>query len=73
MLTISIGIGPKCTQPNDDLWVLGGGTAPFILKRSDAESSMEYILKGHCYVHGIMQGEAMSRGDVRDVRECILI
>lgn len=65
-----LGIGPSCTQPDDELWVLGGGAAPFILTRSNAECSLEYRLKGHCYVHGIMQGEGVSDAGVRD---CILV
>jgi hypothetical protein len=54
-----IGTGPRHAQPGDLVCVLYGGQTPFVLRR-DAEGKFRFI--GDCYVHGIMEGEALDLG-----------
>lgn len=46
---------PKVTQPGDVVCVLFGGKLPFCLR----PLGDRYLLVGECYVHGLMNGEAM--------------
>jgi hypothetical protein len=58
-----MGIGPQAMKPGDFVYVISGGCVPYILrlqeKRPPEEGSL-YVLVGECYVHGIMDGEAMA-------------
>jgi hypothetical protein len=59
-----IGLGPPNTRVGDEVFILDGGTVPFLL-RSERESLRffvgelhnPYTLVGDCYVYGIMDGE----------------
>lgn len=59
-----IGIGPPDAKPGDQVWVLSGGQVPFVLRKADADAI--YSLVGDAYVHGIMDGEAVS--DTREMQ-----
>ncbi|KAI9702711.1 MAG: hypothetical protein M1820_006095 [Bogoriella megaspora] len=66
-----MGLGPPEMQDGDLIVVLVGGHTPFIIRKAnkqevDANSGRKqcYTLIGDCYVHGIMDGEAM-----KDVQE----
>lgn len=62
---MGLGYAPR---EGDEVWVLFGGTVPFILRRTSRLG--EYSLIGDCYVHGIMDGERMTdlkEGDVATV------
>lgn len=52
-----IGLGPQTMRVNDIVVVLHGGKWPFVLRpKGDV-----YKFIGHCYVHGIMYGEAVQK------------
>ncbi|KAE8416009.1 hypothetical protein BDV36DRAFT_310537 [Aspergillus pseudocaelatus] len=76
-----IGLGPVGVQPGDEIWLFATARTPFILRRpsegslkretlgsnsSTAESECRTFI-GETYVHGIMNGEAMRKGDFRPV------
>ena len=48
-------LGPEVTRPGDIVCVLFGGKLPFCLR----PLGDRYLLVGECYVHGLMNGEAM--------------
>lgn len=48
---------PRKSQPRDSICILYGSSVPFILRK--LENGWENI--GECYVHGIMNGEALDR------------
>ncbi|KAH7392687.1 heterokaryon incompatibility protein-domain-containing protein [Pyrenochaeta sp. MPI-SDFR-AT-0127] len=50
-----LGVGPDTTCAGDLVVVLFGGRVPFILR----QHGNYYILLGECYIHGIMDGEAI--------------
>ncbi|KAM0428826.1 hypothetical protein ACHAPT_006626 [Fusarium lateritium] len=50
-----LGLGPKSTREGDEVWILAGADAPFILRRRENE---RYTLIGEAYVHGAMFAEA---------------
>lgn len=55
-----IGVGPQTMQSGDLVAILYGSSVPFILRRStkySMEATHEFV--GDCYVHGIMDGEAV--------------
>lgn len=53
---------PPVTRLNDEIWIIQGCRLPVVLRRNeDARLGGEYRLVGACYVHGIMDGEALQR------------
>lgn len=65
-----IGLGPKWMQPGDEVWVLSGGTVPFIFRPlsfrniegrgvEQPNSQKHHVVVGDCYIQGIMFGEAV--------------
>jgi hypothetical protein len=59
-----IGLCPAGTRPGDEVVVLTGCSAPVILheQKYSIFAGQQYITPGHCYVNGIMAGEAMGFG-----------
>lgn len=55
----SIGIGPKSTQPGDQIALVMGCRVPLVLR----QHGDFYRLVGPCYVAGMMQGEAVRDGE----------
>jgi hypothetical protein len=62
-----LGLGNP--QVGDEIWVLLGGNVPFVL-RPDTETECRYLV-GDCFVHGIMDGEALT-GLEKKMRTVIL-
>lgn len=54
-----MGIAPENSKQGDIVCILVGGRAPFILR---ATAKGGHHLVGECYVHGIMDGEALDDG-----------
>lgn len=54
-------LGPDSLEPGDAIVVLYGGLSPFALRRRGPRSEDGWIVIGECYVHGMMNGEAMTR------------
>ncbi|KAF5235708.1 hypothetical protein FANTH_11587 [Fusarium anthophilum] len=54
-----IGTGPSCLEPGDFVCILFGGDTPYIVRPSSS-SRDEYLFLGNAYVHGIMDGEAIT-------------
>jgi hypothetical protein len=50
-----IGLVPGYAQEGDEVCVVSGARVPFVLR---AQGTF-YSLIGECYVHGIMDGEAL--------------
>jgi hypothetical protein len=50
-----LGLAPELTEPGDKICILGGGSVPFILRQEEGR----WISVGECYIHGIMDGEAV--------------
>lgn len=67
-----IGLGDQ-PQPNDEVWILFGGSVPFILRPylSESDRAGSYFLISDCYVHGIMDGEAMEEWSASDTRDIV--
>ncbi|PNP51219.1 hypothetical protein THARTR1_08123 [Trichoderma harzianum] len=58
-------LGPAVMEEGDVVCVLFGGKLPFCLR----PVGKRYLLVGECYVHGLMEGEAldmMARGEVSE-------
>ncbi|OAA52881.1 HET domain protein [Cordyceps fumosorosea ARSEF 2679] len=53
-------LGPDSMEPGDAVVVLYGGTVPFVLRRRGQRSEDGWVLIGECYVHGMMNGEALT-------------
>jgi hypothetical protein len=50
-----LGLGPEILKAGDIVAVIFGAKVPFILR----PEGDHYLLVGDCYVHGVMQGEAV--------------
>ncbi|EUC38128.1 hypothetical protein COCCADRAFT_22470 [Bipolaris zeicola 26-R-13] len=66
---------PPTASENDKICVLLGGEVPYVLRRTDYQSQGTYTMVGECYVHGIMDGEAITdilegrnKGDIFKLR-----
>jgi len=57
----SLGKGPALTRVEDQVWLLHGARAPYVLRPL---GDGEYEVVGEAYVHGIMQGEALKNKKV---------
>ncbi|KAI0114019.1 hypothetical protein GGR51DRAFT_505248 [Nemania sp. FL0031] len=58
-------LGPGIMAPGDIVCVLFGGKLPFCLR----PCGRRYLLVGECYVHGLMEGEAMQLVDRGELSE----
>ncbi|CCF46778.1 hypothetical protein CH063_15426 [Colletotrichum higginsianum] len=56
-----VGMVPEGCEAGDEIWVLKGCNAPFVLRRSAEREGARRIV-GAAYVHGIMNGEAVEEG-----------
>ncbi|MCJ1436819.1 hypothetical protein MMC27_006201 [Xylographa pallens] len=54
------GIGPAELEEGDEVYILAGGKHPFALRPSLGLQPNTFELVGDCYVHGVMDGEAVS-------------
>ena len=52
--------GPAELEEGDEIYILAGGKHPFALRPLSTSRSDTYELIGDCYVHGIMDGQAVS-------------
>lgn len=68
-----IGIGPEDTRVGDIVYVLFGGSVPFLLRGlpdlEETRGSRTFV--GHAYVHGVMDGEALEM-DIPDEQVIIV-
>ncbi|KAF4439395.1 Heterokaryon incompatibility 6 OR allele [Fusarium acutatum] len=55
-----LGMGHESTQAGDEVWIISGSPAPLVVRKSGETN--EYCLIGEAYVHGAMQGEAVTDG-----------
>lgn len=61
-----MGLAPITTRAGDAVCILFGGQVPFILRERD---DFGHSMIGECYVHGIMDGEAI--GNARNKRNTV--
>lgn len=57
-----LGLMPNTTQLADRICVFLGGQVPYVIRPYGNE---EHTLIGLCYLHGVMDGEAMAMDDLR--------
>lgn len=65
-----IGIGPAAMQSGDRVFVLFGGSLPYILRDTDTQGL--YRVVGESYVHGIMYGEVIQQWREDKYEKCQL-
>jgi len=63
------GIGPGRLEREDKIFILRGGHCPLVLRPDSSTGYYELI--GDCYLHGFMDGEAMTDFDSRAISVCI--
>ncbi|GJN74097.1 HET domain-containingprotein [Purpureocillium lilacinum] len=60
-------MGPDAMREGDVVAVLYGGRTPFVLRKMEGgDGEGGWSLVGECYVHGIMNGEALRDADLED-------
>ncbi|KAF5580393.1 heterokaryon incompatibility (het-6OR allele) [Fusarium pseudoanthophilum] len=63
-----IGLVPLLAEAGDEIYVLNGGAVPFVLRKGRRLLNGRRLV-GECYIHGIMNGEAMQdQYEERDVK-----
>jgi hypothetical protein len=59
---------PLLAEAGDQIYVLNGGAVPFVLRKGKRLLNGRRLV-GECYIHGLMNGEAIqSEYEERDVR-----
>ena len=55
-----VGTGPAAMESGDSIYILAGGSLPYVLRPvPDAACLDTFELIGSCYVHGVMDGQAV--------------
>jgi hypothetical protein len=58
-----MGLVPSYAEIGDEIWVLLGGQVLYVLREAGKKyvlfGEKEYEFIGECYIHGLMDGEAM--------------
>ena len=55
-----VGTGPAAMESGDFIYILAGGSLPYVLRPvPDAACLNTFELIGSCYVHGVMDGQAV--------------
>jgi hypothetical protein len=54
-----LGLGHEGFQVGDTVCILSGGDVPFLLREHVQEDQKVFLFLGECYIHGVMDGEAM--------------
>ena len=54
-----VGLGQEGFRSGDVVCILLGGEVPYLLRQSASPHMGYFNLLSECYVHGIMDGEAM--------------
>ncbi|KAK2752525.1 hypothetical protein FQN55_006638 [Onygenales sp. PD_40] len=68
-----LGLGARSVMVGDEVWVLPGAGAAFVLRREgEGEGGRRFRMVGEAYVHGAMGGELV-RGLEGEVREVELV
>ncbi|KAI1039028.1 hypothetical protein LB503_007834 [Fusarium chuoi] len=63
-----IGLVPLLAEAGDQIYVLNGGAVPFVLRKGKRVRNGRRLV-GECYIHGLMNGEAIQdEYEERDVR-----
>ncbi|KAB5570607.1 hypothetical protein GE09DRAFT_1218033 [Coniochaeta sp. 2T2.1] len=55
-----MGLGFKEARVGDDIHILPGMQTPYIMRKTAGRQDNELRLVGRCYIHGIMDGEALT-------------
>ena len=55
-----MGLCSKEAQVGDDIYILPGMATPYTMRRTAGRQANELRLVGRCYIHGIMDGEALT-------------
>ncbi|KAG8669386.1 hypothetical protein FPOAC2_08715 [Fusarium poae] len=53
-----LGMGLESCEIGDEVWIVAGSPAPLVMRTTDKEN--EYFVVGESYIHGVMQGEAVT-------------
>jgi hypothetical protein len=61
-----MGIGPEHMKAGDVIAVFYGARTPFVLRKVRKRRQKCYKLIGDCYIHGIMNGEALEMRHLHD-------
>jgi hypothetical protein len=70
-----LGLGPLDMRPGDELYLLQGGSVPFVLRKCPPNDELprnatlslpgpQFTFIGNCYMHGIMFGETYDKNDI---------
>ena len=57
--TKGIGLAPMAAQENNIICILYGCSFPVVLRKQEVKGEYLCELFGECYVHGMMDGEAI--------------
>ncbi|KAI0891345.1 heterokaryon incompatibility protein-domain-containing protein [Annulohypoxylon nitens] len=64
-----IGLAPPLAEKGHHVVIFSGASIPFVIHRPHFWDQGRYTFIGDCYVHGIMDGEAVARRSERDILE----
>lgn len=59
-----LSLVPRLTKVGDDCCIIPGVPVPFVVRKQGDEQSQQFKLVGESYVHGVMNGEIITRGEL---------
>jgi hypothetical protein len=59
-----LGWVPLTTEEGDVIAIFKGAKLPFVLRPVPGSTDRSFTFIGECYIHGIMYGEAIEKGDL---------
>lgn len=66
-----LGLGYPHVEVGDFVCILLGGNFPYVLRKEHGKNDFRFI--GDCYVHGVMEGEALERSTKDDFRNFVIV
>ncbi|KLU84384.1 hypothetical protein MAPG_03428 [Magnaporthiopsis poae ATCC 64411] len=71
-----LGCVPPLSQVEDEVVLIHGAPTPFVIRKIAAEIGADsnlYELVGACYMHGMMDGEALPADDTQEAEKLVLV
>jgi hypothetical protein len=66
-----LGLVPCTTEVGDVIAIFKGAKLPFVLRPLFRSIDRSFMLIGECYIHGIMYGEAIKKGGIKEQTFCV--
>ncbi|KAL8719248.1 MAG: hypothetical protein Q9225_003733 [Loekoesia sp. 1 TL-2023] len=60
-----LGLVPETAREGDEILIIPGAITPFIIRMDENDDSRRLV--GDCFIRGLMHGEGLRKGDIREI------